>query len=245
LRPESTGPHLTAPRSSADSTGRKPATRRRQALHGLGTPAAGNTSRTNHGHPALPASGRGRRLGMHGASRDSDSCPDREWTLSPKKDSCTSGAAGRRPAGEDQPNRISRYQAPEATCAREHIRGPRTQTDAGPKETRWPATRGHGTRQDRAVPDRHGSPGPAVALEHRHSDCTGSTVPSGDSDTSPRAHSARFRQAPTGRVTLTGDTAPPDKGTVIDPTKHSRGQSPEARPKCTGTEPSPASRTKK
>jgi hypothetical protein len=48
-------------------------------------------------------------------------------------------------------------------------------------------------------------------LEHRHSDCTGSTVPPVNSDTPPRAHSARVRQAPTGRVTLTEGTAPLDK----------------------------------
>jgi hypothetical protein len=82
-------------------------------------------------------------------------------------------------------------------------------------------------------------------LEHRHSDCTGPTVPSGDSDTPPRAQPpGPDADQSTGSRSGASPHHPP-RARTINPTKHPRGQSPAARTKRTGSRPSPATRTKK
>ncbi len=115
LRPESTGPNHTTLRSSPDYTVDKPTTRWRRVPHGLGPPAAGIARRTYHGYPST-ASVRPRQMpgGPAGASHDSDTCPDKEWTQSPKQDTCKGGTA----TGQNQSNWIGCFQAPEARRAR-------------------------------------------------------------------------------------------------------------------------------
>ncbi len=118
--------------------------------------AAGNTSRANRRHPAPPASSCGRRLGLLGASRDSDNSTVREWIVAPNQDPPhkSGGGPAERRVGPD--TRFSRHQALHTICTRSPpgTQGLRLTPD---KEAHWTATRGMdpgttGPRQTGTVP---------------------------------------------------------------------------------------------